>query len=196
MHLSCQQRANLGVFESYAPPALTGASEFMGTVVEVLTGDTLLVLPNGEVYDDESKLKKISLASIRAPRAGNERTGKPDEPYANECKDRLRVLTVGKSAKVNVHYEKEIPIGSVSFCFPPFIFALEHTKTLALTCLTIFAAQDQSEKRQFATISVGKREDIGEVLVSEGLAFTQRHRDDDEKSIRYDDLVAAEVSKL
>ncbi|KAL3792499.1 hypothetical protein HJC23_008421 [Cyclotella cryptica] len=157
------KRANLGVFENYTPPKLTGASEFMGTVVEVLSGDTLLILPNGEIYDDDSKLKKVSLASIRAPRAGNEKLGKADEPYAMECKDRLRVLTVGKLAKVNIHYEKEIPIG-----------------------------QNKTEKRQFGTISVAKKDDIGEILIAEGLATTQRHRDDDEKSSRYDDLVAAE----
>ena len=164
VHICCAQRSNLGVFESYTPPTLTGASEFMGTVVDVMSGDTLTVLPNGETFDDESKLKKVSLASIRAPRAGNERTGKPDEPYAMECKDRLRVLTVGKAVKVNIHYEKEIPMGP-----------------------------NNTEKRQFGTISVGKRPDVGEVLITEGLATTQRHRDDDEKSARYDELVAAEV---
>lgn len=136
----------------------------MGTVIEVLSGDTLVILPNGEAYDDESKLKKISLASIRAPRAGNERKAMADEPYAAECKDRLRALTIGKAVKVNIHYEKEIPMGA------------------------------NTEKRQFGTVSVGKRVDVGETLVSEGLAKTQRHRDDDEKSIRYDELVAAEVS--
>jgi staphylococcal nuclease domain-containing protein 1 len=135
----------------------------MGTVIEVTSGDTLMILPNGEIYDDESKLKKVSLASIRAPRAGNERTGKPDEPYAMECKDRLRVMTVGKAVKVNIHYEKDIPLGP-----------------------------SMTEKRQFGTISAGKRDDVGEVLISEGLATTQRHRDDDEKSPRYDELVAAE----
>jgi staphylococcal nuclease domain-containing protein 1 len=151
------------VFENYTPPTVTGASEFMGTVVEVVSGDTLMVLPNGEIYDDDSKLKKVSLASIRAPRAGNERTGKPDEPYATECKERLRVLAVGKAAKVTIHYEKEIPMGP-----------------------------NGSEKRQFGTVAVGKRADLGEVLITEGLANTQRHRDDDEKSARYDELVAAE----
>lgn len=153
----------MGVFESYTPPTLSGASEFSGTVVEIISGDTVTILPSGEIYDDESKLKKVSLASIRAPRAGNERTGKPDEPYAAECKERLRVLTIGKSVKVDVHYEKEIPMGP------------------------------NTEKRQFGTISVGKRADVGEVLITEGLATTQRHRDDDEKSSRYDELVAAEV---
>ncbi|EJK45269.1 hypothetical protein THAOC_36119 [Thalassiosira oceanica] len=161
------KRANLGVFESYKPPTLTGASEFTGTVVEIISGDTMMILPQGEVFDDDKKLKKVSLASIRAPRAGNERTGKPDEPFAFECKDRLRLLAVGKSAKVNIHYEKEIPMSG-----------------------------NKTEKRQFGTVSIGKRPDIGEVLVSEGLATTQRHRDDDEKSARYDELVAAEsISK-
>ena len=84
-------------------------------MVEVLTGDTLTILPSGYEYDDESKLIKISLASIRAPRAGNERMGRPEEPYASECKDRLRVLTVGKPCKVKVAYEKDIPIGEVRF---------------------------------------------------------------------------------
>ena len=157
------KRSNVGVFENYTPPTVTGASEFIGTVVEVISGDTLMILPNGEVYDNDSKLKKVSLASVRAPRAGNERTGKEDEPFATECKDRLRVITIGKTAKVNIHYEKEIPIGP-----------------------------NKTEKRQFGTISVGKKDDIGEVLITEGLATTQRHRDDDEKSSRYDDLVAAE----
>ena len=54
------------------------------------------------------------------------------------------------------------------------------------------ASPQNTESRQFGTISVGKRPDVGELLVSEGLATTQRHRDDDEKSARYDELVAAE----
>merc|ERR1712029_1311996 len=78
-------------------------------------------------------------------------------------KERLRVLTVGKVAKVNIHYEKEIPMGP-----------------------------NGTEKRQFGTVSVGKRADVGETLITEGLANSQRHRDDDEKSIRYDELLAAE----
>lgn len=82
--------------------------------MEVLTGDTVAILPTGEKYDCESKLKKVSLASVRSPRVGNERLGKPDEKYALECKDRLRVLCTGKSAKIVIHYERDIPMGEVS----------------------------------------------------------------------------------
>lgn len=49
-----------------------------------------------------------------------------------------------------------------------------------------------TETRQYGTVSTSKKSDIGEVLVSEGLAVTQRHRDDDEKSPSYDELCAAE----
>ena len=51
-----------------------------------------------------------------------------------------------------------------------------------------------NEKRQFGTIAVGKRPEVGEVLVIERLVVTQHHRDDEEKSPRYDTLVAAEAA--
>ena len=111
---SDHQRTNLGVWHDYSRPQLAGASEIIGTVVEVLTGDTVGILPAGEDYDKETKLKRVSLASVRSPRAGNERSGKAEEPYALECKDRLRILTVGKSVKVQIHYERDIPMGEVS----------------------------------------------------------------------------------
>ena len=60
--------------------------------------------------------------------------------------------------------------------------------------ITEFDFIQTTEKRKFGTLSVGKREDIELVLVSEGLAVTHRHRDDDEKSPNYDKLCAAEVS--
>lgn len=157
------KRSKVGVWRSYAPPQLSGASELSGTVVEVLSGDTLSILPDGQAYDSEDRLIKLGLASIRSPRVGNERVGRADEPYSHECKDRLRVLTVGKPVKVQIHYERDIPFG------------------------------DSTEKRQFGTVSTKNKADIGEVLISEGLAKTQFHKDGEEMSPRYDDLRAAEA---
>lgn len=157
------KRTRTGLWYSYAPPKLAGASQIVGTVVEVLTGDTLNILPDGQGYDSESKLVKISLASVRAPRLGNSRAGRADEPYCVECKDRLRVLTVGKPCKIEVHYEREIPIG------------------------------DKPETRQFGTLSIKNKPDVAEVLIAEGLATTQYHRDGEETSPRYDELRAAEA---
>jgi staphylococcal nuclease domain-containing protein 1 len=110
------KRTNLKVWANYAPPQLAGESEIVGTVVEVLSGDTVSILPSGEAYDSEEKLKKVSLASLRAPRVGNEKMGRPDEPYAFECKDRLRVLCSGKVVKVLINYERDMPMGPEVCC--------------------------------------------------------------------------------
>jgi len=165
------KRTNTGLWHAYAPPVISGSKEISGTVIEVLTGDTITILPDGEAYDSDAKVKKYSLASVRSPRVGNEKYGKPDEPWSVECKERLRTLSVGKQCKIVVDYERDIPIG-----------------------VAVGAAAPPTEKRQFATISAGKNEDLGEVLIAEGLAETQRHRDEDEKSSRYDSLVGAETA--
>jgi staphylococcal nuclease domain-containing protein 1 len=160
------KRTLQGIWHSYAPPALTSASQIRGTVVEALSGDTLLLLPEGKAYTNDDVLVKVSLASIRAPRTASSVVGREDEPYAQECKDRLRSLTVGKSVTVDIHYERDIPI-----------------------------RPGENEKRPFGTVSVTEKyPDIAEVLISEGLAVTQRHRDEDEKSPRYDELRAAEAA--
>jgi staphylococcal nuclease domain-containing protein 1 len=191
------KQLKLGIWRDYVPPTLSattssttagmsGSSTFRGQVVEVQSGDTVLVLPVvvSEKSDTMNALataatRKISLASIRAPRVGNERAGRADEPYAVECKERLRVLTIGKIVQVTVHYERDIPL-----------------------------APNIQEKRAFGTVSVvgtttaGSSSavaaakppvDVAELLVAEGLAVTQRHRDDDPTSPRYDELRVAEA---
>ncbi|GMH85204.1 hypothetical protein TrST_g10916 [Triparma strigata] len=161
--------ARSGVWQTYQKPTISGIAEATGTVLEVVSGDTLVILPAGVSYDDEGKLLKVSLASIRSPRLGGGR--KPDEPYSYECKDRLRQLCVGKQCKVTVDYEREIPMGPAG---PD--------------------GTQKKEKRKMATISVGKRACIGEVLVSEGLAAVQRHRDGEERSSNYDTLCGVETA--
>lgn len=158
------KRTSVGLWHSYAPPVLSTSSQIRGTVIEVLSGDTLLILPDGKAYDSEDKLIKISLASVRAPRVGSSMAGRADEPYSIECRDKLRVTTVGKAVEVEIHYERGIPI-----------------------------RPGENETRAFGTLSCGKCTDVAEVLIGEGLAVTQQHRDDDEKSPRYDELRAAEA---
>lgn len=159
------KRTLIKVWKSYQAPVLqTSAASFRGTVVEILSGDTLAILPEGKDYLTEESLTKVSLASIRAPRLGRADGTRDDEPFAAECKERLRVLTIGKLVNVAIHYERDIPL-----------------------------QPGVNETRAFGTISVGKYEDISEVLISEGLAVTQFHRDEDPTSPRYDELRAAEA---
>ena len=51
-------------------------------VMEVACSDILMILPSRIVHNDEKCLKKITLASVRAPRVRNEKLDKSDESYA------------------------------------------------------------------------------------------------------------------
>ena len=65
--------------DSAHPTAAQAASELLGRVVEVVSGDTLVVA------DAANNETRYSLSSIRCPRMGRE-----PEPYAAEAKEALR----------------------------------------------------------------------------------------------------------
>jgi len=159
-----------GVYAEYIKPTISGIADTSGVVVEVVSGDSLLILPAGAQYTSDASLMKVSLASTKTPRMGNAHQQKPDEPYAWECKDRLRTLAVGKQCKVVVDYERDIPMGAPTADGAPNLM-----------------------KRKFATVTI-KGTSLGKTLISEGLAVVQNHRDGDEKSSEIDALLAAEIA--
>ena len=63
-------------------------SDYEGRVVQVISGDSLIIA------DRDGVERKVSLASIRAPRLG--RRGEKDEPFAIEAKEYMRSKLVGK----------------------------------------------------------------------------------------------------
>jgi staphylococcal nuclease domain-containing protein 1 len=93
-----------GPASSSGPTAPSGSSSFSATVVEIMSGDQIVVHgPRGEV--------RLALASIRAPRVGNARRSVPDEALAAEAKEALRSKAIGKQVMVAVEYERVIPQG-------------------------------------------------------------------------------------
>ena len=80
------------------------AHDFQGKVVQVLSGDALLVV------DGDGVERRVSLASIRAPRLG--RRGDKDEPFALEAKEHMRSKLVGHKVKVVTEYVRAAPAES------------------------------------------------------------------------------------
>ena len=84
-----KERHNM--WHDYTPPAGSStkqAGKFTGTVVEVASGDVLVV------QDAASKTeRRITISSIRAPRAG--RRDETAEPYGYEAKEFLRSRLIG-----------------------------------------------------------------------------------------------------
>ena len=84
--------SKLGVWSAADAEATSGGSagglhDYQGKVVQVLSGDSLLI------QDNDGTERKVSLASIRAPRLG--RRGDKDEPFALEAKEHMRSKLVG-----------------------------------------------------------------------------------------------------
>jgi len=120
--------------------------------------------------------RRLALSSIRAPRVGNPRRGVEDEPWAVDAKEALRKLVIGKTVKVVVDYQRDIPQtggggGGGGGRDPPPV------------------------KRAFATVNVGSSsKSLQEVMVETGMAVVARLRQDDPRTEHYDAIVAAEAA--
>lgn len=89
----------LRLWKDYIPPNHGGdMAEFQAKVIEVVSGDTLIV------QDGNSAERRVSLSSLRCPRMGRE-----PEPYAAESKEHLRKILIGKKVKVVPEYKKTFP---------------------------------------------------------------------------------------
>eukprot|EP00475_Leptophrys_vorax_P017560 TRINITY_DN2419_c0_g1_i1.p1 TRINITY_DN2419_c0_g1~~TRINITY_DN2419_c0_g1_i1.p1 ORF type:complete len:990 (-),score=358.13 TRINITY_DN2419_c0_g1_i1:152-3121(-) len=86
-----------------AQPEVIAANDnrdFTAKVVQILSGDTLIVVDSGNVE------LKLTLSSIRAPRFGNRRD-KPED-FALESKEFLRKKLIGHKVQVIVEYTKTL----------------------------------------------------------------------------------------
>ncbi|KAH9127214.1 hypothetical protein AeMF1_002452 [Aphanomyces euteiches] len=153
------------VWTNYVAPVLQAAeSNLTGVVVEVVSGDCLVVAlkPNNEEM-------RLYLSSIRAPRLGNARRGEPNAPYALDAKEALRNRCIGRVVTIEIEYERnnaQLDSGAL------------------LTFCSIFLEQKKKEERI----------NLGEQQLLEGWGEAVRHKQDEEKSGYYDALVAAEAA--
>jgi len=79
-----------------------------GIVKNVLSGDTLVVMGTTGLVPAELQL---SLSSLQAPRISHRREA-PDEPWAFDSREFLRVLTIGKLVLFRVDYKRTTQSGT------------------------------------------------------------------------------------
>ena len=165
----------LRMWTGWTPPTSSTAhletndTKYVGTVVEVVSGDTIVVLPPGK----NAQERRISLSSLRAPRVGNARAGRQGEPYSAASKEFLRKTVIGKKVSVEVDYVRALPEGPTG-------------PATSLTMATV-SLPDKSS---------GEQHNVAVMLLVRGLATVQRHRADDERSSQYEDLQAAEAKAI
>lgn len=65
-------------------------------MVEVVSGDCVIVADDSLPFGDPSAERRVNLSSIRAPKIGNPRREEKPAPYAREAKEFLRTRLIGK----------------------------------------------------------------------------------------------------
>uniref|UniRef100_M4C3N0 Uncharacterized protein n=1 Tax=Hyaloperonospora arabidopsidis (strain Emoy2) TaxID=559515 RepID=M4C3N0_HYAAE len=167
------KQQKLRVWRNYEAPTLHSAKHLTGTVVEVISGDCLVVYVSDEATPAEQE-KRVYLSSLRAPRLGNERRGETNVPYAVEAKEFLRHRAIAKTVHIEVEYEKPSPSGQSDVMLFASVFLEPSANALK---------KDPQAKGANLAVDV----------VAAGLAEVVRHRPEEEKSEYYDDLVTAET---
>ena len=80
-------------WKDYVPPNHgSGMDEFQGRVVEVVSGDTIVVADQGGAE------RRLSLSSVRCPRVFGGNMVDKSEPYGMEAKEALRKALIGARA--------------------------------------------------------------------------------------------------
>ncbi|PIK48262.1 putative nuclease domain-containing protein 1 [Apostichopus japonicus] len=147
-----------------AAPTIDIKRKIIGKVVEVVNADALVIKIN------PGDFRRINLASIRPPRLG---------PFGDDQPKNERRIR---------------PLYDIPYMFEAREFLRRKLigKKVSVTVDYIKPASDGYPEKTCATVYVGDI-NVGEALVSKGLATVVRYRqDDDQRSSHYDDLLAAE----
>ncbi|PSC71228.1 hypothetical protein C2E20_5281 [Micractinium conductrix] len=166
------KQGKVGMWHNYVPQAGNSAKlsdKFTGTVVEVVSGDCLVVKDKAGGVE-----RRINLSSIRAPRVGA-RDRQP-EPWAIEAKEFLRSRLIGKEVSVSMEYNRKVQ---------QLLGGGEGKPELTMAFGTVTVSEGSGADQ--------KVNNVAELLLVRGLAQVIRHRGDDERSAHYEDLMNAET---
>lgn len=161
---------------------------FTGKVVEVVSGDCIIVADDSIPFGSPSAERRVNLSSIRCPKMGNPRKEdmKP-QAYAREAKEFLRSRIIGRQVNVSMEYSRQVSLDQNGGNGGP--VKLMDFGSVFLASLDKLGADTLSAP---ATGSNPLGGNIAELLVARGFATVVRHKDFEERSNNYDALLAAE----
>jgi len=179
------KQGKVAIWHNWQPPTDGGSTlsdTFKGTVVEVVSGDTILVWSSKDKTE-----KRVQLSSIRAPRQPSKANNNVGEPFALEAKEFLRSRLIGREVSVKMEYTRKIPIGGAA----------------ATNESTSNQSQQPSRELSFGTVTIEEKDkgtvkqvNAATMLLVRGLAQAVKHRGDDDRSSVYDDLLEAESQAI
>ncbi|XP_074569657.1 ribonuclease TUDOR 2-like isoform X1 [Curcuma longa] len=184
------KKERLRIWTNYVPPASNSKAihdqNFTGKVVEVVSGDCIIVADDAVPYGSPLAERRVNLSSIRAPKMGNPRRDEKPAPYAREAKEFLRTRLIGNQVNVSMEYSRKV--GSADGTNAAMSNSADSRVMDFGSVLLVKSEADDTTSP--STNQVGMN--VAEMVVSRGFATVVRHRDFEERSNYYDALLAAE----
>ncbi|KAJ3678211.1 hypothetical protein LUZ60_002014 [Juncus effusus] len=185
------KKDRLRMWDNYVAPISNSRAiinqNFTGKVVEVVSGDCIVVADDSVPYGSPNAERRVNLSSVRSFKVGNPKTGVKPDKYALEAKEFLRTRLIGRQVNVIMEYSRKLtPADSLT---GPADSRVLDFGSVFLTSPSKADAED-SASQQTQGINVG------EMVVARGFGNVIKHRDFEERSSYYDALLVAESRAL
>ncbi|KAJ9683135.1 hypothetical protein PVL29_018930 [Vitis rotundifolia] len=190
------KKERLRIWTNYVPPATNSKAihnqNFTGKVVEVVSGDCIIVADDAAPYGSPLAERRVNLSSIRCPRMGNPRRDEKPAPYAREVKEFLRTRLIGRQVNVSMEYSRKVGMadGVVATAGPADSRIMDFGSVFLVSPSNVEGDVVSSTLPTAGSQQAGVN--IAELLVGRGFGTVVKHRDFEERSNYYDALLAAE----
>ncbi|KAF5732257.1 TUDOR-SN protein 1 isoform 1 [Tripterygium wilfordii] len=186
------KKTRLRFWTNYVPPPTNSKAihdqNFTGKVVEVVSGDCIIVADDSVPYGSPLAERRVNLSSIRCPKIGNPRRDEKPAPYAREAKELLRTRLIGRQVNVQMEYSRK-----VSMADGPTAGAADSRVMDFGSVFLLSPVKNEGDEAAPPTASNQQAGmNVAELVVARGLGNVIRHRDFEERSNYYDALLAAE----
>ncbi|CAN1242042.1 Ribonuclease TUDOR 1 [Linum perenne] len=163
--------------------------KFSGKVVEVVSGDCIVVADDSVPFGSPTAERRVFLSSIKCPKMG--RRNENPEPYAPEAKEFLRTRLIGQQVNVQMEYSwsPDVSAGAAGGLGESRVM---HFGSVFLASSAKFDRDGASEAPPTASGQQGGV-NVAELILSRGFGSVTKHRDFEERSDYYDSLLAAET---
>uniref|UniRef100_A0A5B7AQR1 Ribonuclease n=1 Tax=Davidia involucrata TaxID=16924 RepID=A0A5B7AQR1_DAVIN len=187
------KKTKLRYWTNYVPPASNSKAihdqNFTGKVVEVVSGDCIIVADDAVPFGSPLAERRVNLSSIRCPKIGNPRRDEKPAPYAREAKDFLRTRLVGRQVNVSMEYSRKVTMADGPAAADSRVMDFG---SVFLVSPSKVEGDDASSPALPTAGSQQSGVNVAELVVARGFGSVIRHRDFEERSNYYDALLAAE----
>nr|CAL38976.1 TUDOR protein with multiple SNc domains [Picea abies] len=192
------KKDHLRIWINYVPPPSNSKAirddKFTGKVVEVVSGDCIVVADDSAPYGSPLAERRANLSSIRAPKIGNPRRDEKPAPYAREAKEYLRSRLIAKEFYVTMEYARKVSMTDGPAPPPPSSGTAD-SRIMDFGSVFLQSPLKTEVEDVVPTMTSSSHPEgvnVAEMVVARGFGTVIRHRDFEERSNFYDALLAAE----